>query len=97
MDKQTLLGTFFGFPQCCVKEFTNNPIPYWERLEIVQLTMRNGFVPCPECAAKVLTKKITLENLIQNRLCSIPFKVEENTHEEDRLMQKEIDEFLKKD
>ena len=95
MDKLILLGQFFGYPQCCVNEFVGNFVPYWERAEIVQLTMEGGFIPCPACAAKILSKEITIEGLIQNRICTVPFH-QSKTEQGDHQLNKEVDIFLEK-
>lgn len=63
-------GKYFGYPECCIQDFLKRTrkitllTPDQERVH-----NGHGFVPCPQCAAKV---KDSAE-LIVDRKCTTPF------------------------
>jgi len=77
------LGKFLGYPECCIKEFCDQPPMFFN---MNKLTMNDedryrascvdgeytGFIPCKKHAEEILQGKITLESLIQNRDKNIP-------------------------
>jgi hypothetical protein len=67
-----LAGKFYGYPSCCIKSFISTSIP---NRTASQLLVHNGsgFIPCPECAEKIIMGQTTLEQLITNRFCSTEF------------------------
>lgn len=76
-------GRLFGYPECCIRAFGNDPpevmqrtMPTKEHLQRYAAACINGkftgFIPCYEHAKQILSGKITLESLINNRLDSLP-------------------------
>lgn len=66
-----ILGTFLGYPQCCITEFVERS----GKAPDNQITASNGtgFIPCKECTAAIENKAVTLDELIQNRVHSDSF------------------------
>lgn len=77
-DKQKVQrdnGIFLGYPLCCIKEFIEKPSYLEDRVQRVQQTSVNGFVPCPSCAMKLYHNEVSYEELINTRRrCSLPFR-----------------------
>ena len=68
--KQT--GEYFGYPKCCIDSFSK--VPFNKRtLSQLNVHKYTGFIPCDQCATKIMSNEITLENLIKNRICIVPF------------------------
>lgn len=76
MEKQNTIikkqGEFFGYPTCCVKAFLRRVSGKKTRDEQLQAA-RAGFIPCFKHANKILKGEISLDNIIENRICSVPF------------------------
>jgi len=71
IDHWIFMGTYFGYPECCIEDFCtrdSEPTPLQE-----QVHDGTGFIPCPSCCNKILSGETTLEGLISNRRCKIPF------------------------
>lgn len=66
------LGTHFGYPQCCINSFwkTRGALGNKKGAEAGNYT---GFIPCPQCAERVLSGEVRLEELIVNREHPHPF------------------------
>ena len=81
MDQWEYLGIHFGYPECCRKTFKTmmgalgNPLG-------AQAGQDTGFIPCPTHAKQVLNGEILLEDIIENRLHSLPFP---NTNDNEAL------------
>ena len=72
------LGKNLGYPDCCIKEFCNQP-PLMLRINGVTEVDRiryeaslidgeySGFIPCAAHAKKIISGEIKLQNLIKNR------------------------------
>jgi hypothetical protein len=71
------LGIDLGYPKCCVNSFCNYPpqitnsellpLNYNHKLRLKAGTVRGeftGFIPCTDCAVKVLSDDVTLISLI---------------------------------
>ncbi len=80
--KFTILGIYFGYPECCIDWFCER-----ESLLLTfeqQVVNRGyGFIPCPQCAAKVFyhfntRETLTTRVLIKDRINSSPFPKEDN-------------------
>jgi hypothetical protein len=68
------LGSYFGFPECCVKEFTANYCETTRRLYPEGPWMGTGFIPCPCCAPAALEfDQFVANHITPNRRCSTPF------------------------
>lgn len=72
------VGIAFGYPQCCINQFCDEPkevlqkrIPSKDdmnRYEAGKIDgIFTGFIPCSDHANKILSKQITLMELIGNR------------------------------
>lgn len=78
MDKYTYeVGKYLGYPECCIKWFSEERIEKHPS-EHIPLTQEQkavhgyrGFIPCPDCAAKVTEE--TLPTLIKDRQSPHPF------------------------
>ena len=77
------LGKQLGYPECCIREFCNQPPEYLRsnyrtaddmiRYRAGQINNKfTGFIPCLSHARMILTKKIQLKDLIKNRDKSLP-------------------------
>ena len=69
-----MVGRYFGYPDCCITSFIFNietSLLYRkpEQLEAAS----HGFVPCPSCAASILSGKKMVDDLISDRVCPLPF------------------------
>lgn len=87
------VGKLLGYPQCCIKEFCNQPPGSLENLDPVEtykIHLRwkashigpyySGFIPCYAHALEILTGHTELKDLIQNRSAAIkPFPIEWGT------------------
>ena len=60
------LGEWFGYPRCCIDYFLISAGAMLND-EGAEAGMNTGFIPCPNCAKKVLDGKIKLGDLIKNR------------------------------
>ena len=82
------VGTFFGYPKCCIDWYINQQETYgkgstenltkyqWEYLEENDVA---AFMPCPQHARKIIRKGINPANILINRKASLqfPFQDEE--------------------
>lgn len=82
MDRYQILGQYFGYPQCCIDAFAKQMSERkgWKDREPEVLKVigpyNHGFVPCVDCARKILQGQATFESLIANRECSTPFPID---------------------
>ena len=71
-------GKDLGYPECCIKEFCDQPPAVLERSKPSKDDMRrykagciddnfSGFIPCKAHAKQIIAGKITLESLIKDR------------------------------
>lgn len=68
------MGIHFGFPECCIKEFTADYCETTKRLYPEGPWVGTGFIPCACCAAAALDfPTFVAERITPNRLCSTPF------------------------
>ena len=71
-------GIFYGYPQCCIEAFC--------RLDHIQeesktgskalaslMGKSTGFIPCRQCAEKLQTGELKLQDLISERKSELPF------------------------
>ena len=61
-------GIYYGIPTCCICSFISTPIN--ERSDDVKQLcseMKVGFVPCSECAKRILDGEVQPDELIHNR------------------------------
>lgn len=73
------VGKYFGYPICCITSFENIQNNAGRRTaEQAYLTaiQGTGFTPCPKHAKEIVEGKITIESLIINRMCPLPFPEE---------------------
>lgn len=65
-----LLGKYYGYPKCCIDSF----IADTKRTRSQRYTHKgSGFIPCNNCATKIINGESTLEQLIKNRIYSEEF------------------------
>ena len=65
-----LLGKFYGYPECCIDSFILD-IKRTRNQRYVHKGL--GFIPCNNCATKIMNGENTLEQLIKNRIFSKEF------------------------
>ncbi len=72
------LGRELGYPECCIKEFCDQPPEILKHQKASKDDMRRykagcingqftGFVPCAAHAKEITTGRITLQSLIKDR------------------------------
>ena len=74
MSGQKLLGKYLGFPDCCIKFFTESSIP--EIQKNWDVAKHTGYIPCNVCAERIRKGEIKLEELVGSsnpRLTEHPF------------------------
>ena len=69
------LGKHYGYPDCCIVDFC---MTHWTARTINQEKVHNnqGFVPCPNCADKIVEGKAKIEDLIVDRKSKSPYPVD---------------------
>lgn len=69
-DMWTILGKYYGYPQCCIDSFRKLEHVFGESRKLTG----TGYIPCLKCNKK------SVENLIlsiqKKRICSLPFPEE---------------------
>lgn len=72
-------GLYFGYPPCCILSFLKRvqAIDQGENIDTSAqkriMNNKHGFIPCPTHAEMIVTKKTTIEEIIQNRICEKHF------------------------
>jgi hypothetical protein len=80
INYRELFGKYYGYPKCCIDSFiigtkkTRNQRYSHKRL---------GFIPCNNCATKIMNGEITIEQLIKNRIYSKAFP--KNSRKKERI------------
>jgi len=71
ISSQHDIGNYYGYPKCCIKDFEK----ILQRPNNLQckISKHSGFIPCMICCQLIIKDKIKIEDLIQNRICKIPF------------------------
>lgn len=89
MNVTEVIGRYFGYPTCCIKEYdrvlASGGRKSTEQI-LVQARHNHGFVPCTAHCQQILEGKTTIESLIHDRLCPLPYPEEPDIEV--------IDEFL---
>lgn len=77
------LGRDLGYPECCIKEFCEQPPQLMKgkptkddrrRYKAAHIDGHfTGFIPCRKHAKEITMRRIKLSDLITNRTFSIPF------------------------
>lgn len=70
-------GKKYGYPDCCIKEFSENAfkVKSPERNVCFIAAENSGFVPCYYHSCQILNNEIKITDLINNRVCEKPFKL----------------------
>lgn len=83
----TRLGKYFGYPDCCIKDFikhgSDQTVDQWA------VHRGTGFIPCRLHAQDIVEGVYSLESLIQNRQHSLPFPFENKAEKEQFIKQME--------
>lgn len=73
-------GDYYGYPDCCIRSVAERAVKgredgVWEELDEnqQQVVDNKGFIPCPECAKKLVETNQPLSSLIKNRKCPTPY------------------------
>ena len=73
--KLRFYGNYFGYPKCCINQFVKMVLAEKTPTRLQKnIGEKTGFIPCSYCSWKILTKKVMLDELVQNRRCKIPFR-----------------------
>lgn len=81
--ENTPLGKELGYPDCCIKEFCNQPPAFLKHNKPNKDDLRRykagcingqftGFIPCAFHAKEITTGKITIQSLIKDRNQNLP-------------------------
>ena len=64
-DRYELLGKYYGYPKCCIDSFIGDT-----KRTCTQRYVHKGlgFIPCNNCAIKIMNGENRLEQLIKNRI-----------------------------
>ena len=66
-------GEYYGYPECCIRAF-HTFVMFRDISPERQRAAKNGFVPCQDCAEKILNGQRKLHELIlPTRKCDKPF------------------------
>lgn len=71
-DHWKKLGTYFGYPNCCIKAFCEGRTTH-----DIKITKGTGFVPCNQCMERIKNKEVKIEDLIINRTHSQKFPLDD--------------------
>jgi hypothetical protein len=72
--RYSALGSYLGFPECCVAAFSTDFCATTKNLYPEGPWMGTGFIPCACCAEEALNfDKFVAERITPNRLCASPF------------------------
>ena len=69
-------GKKYGYPECCITDFSNrieNDMYILPSRTQIRVSNKTGFIPCSYCSWKVLSKQCKLIDLIKNRKCKTLF------------------------
>lgn len=70
--RHRMLGEYFGYPKCCIESFCDESKERTAYQKAVA-NLKYGFVPCDDCARKVVEGRVEVQDLIQNRICNTEF------------------------
>lgn len=73
------VGRYFGYPICCISSYEKilaNGGKRTAEQAYLSIVNNSGFIPCHEHSKQILEGKITIESLINNRICPLPFPEE---------------------
>jgi DNA-directed RNA polymerase subunit M/transcription elongation factor TFIIS len=88
-------GNYYGYPTCCIAHFVKHrllpimPAPLTSTQNI--LHSNTGFIPCPDCADKLIKENKELSSLISRRICPYSFPKDESD-----VIQEEVDALVAK-
>ena len=86
-----LLGTYYGYPQCCIDALWSPRPSIVSRHPIIG----TGYVPCPQCATKSREELIGI--ITANRHCPLPFPNDGETNFDSLLKYYQTNYTLPKD
>ena len=73
-SKMYKLGSYYGYPKCCINDFVMRKHNNKESKPIQEFAgICTGYVPCLQCSEKIISKKLSLTELIKNRKCKKVF------------------------
>ncbi len=70
------MGRFYGYPQCCIDSFCNRTEFLKKGCIQFRAAKGHGFIPCLECARKVLRGETSLADLVINRSAQTAFPID---------------------
>ena len=97
LDKQRIMGEYYGYPKCCIDSWCkNHPQFYFDRPEVQQKASLEGFVPCLAHSHEIMRGEVTHEQLITDRICPTPFPDQGSDKDVDKYLAKYVKELLKR-
>ena len=67
-------GLYYGYPKCCINDFVIRLHNNQQSEPIQELAgMYTGFSPCMKCSEKIILKKLSPHDIIENRSCKTEF------------------------
>ena len=81
-------GLFYGFPICCIKDFTELKHTGMEQFKLIG----SGYIPCSNCATKSESELIKI--IADNRFDPEPFPEQSDWDERDKFVDRLIKEGL---
>lgn len=78
-NSQKLKGIYFGYPQCCIREFIEDEpgSVNWQRRDLLPQN-GTGFIPCMTHTLGILAGEYKLKDLIKDRGCKHEFPVDDH-------------------
>lgn len=75
MNYYEIVGRYFGYPECCIKDFMSRDEAPEEKRQLCG----SGYIPCPDCNNKE-TYQILIE-INRNRVHYEPFPLSDTSEE----------------
>jgi hypothetical protein len=66
-SKNQCWGDYFGYPKCCIRSFHDMLKSGYQHKDLSherKIVTTNGFVPCQNCAERIVRGEITIYELI---------------------------------
>lgn len=72
------MGSYYGYPKCCINSFVLKTHNEQETKPIQEAAGRySGYIPCVKCSKHIITKNLSLNDLIKNRTCKNTFPIDD--------------------
>jgi hypothetical protein len=72
------MGSYYGYPKCCTNDFVIRMHNEQKIKPIQEVAGRySGYIPCVKCSKYIITKNLSLNDLIKNRTCKNKFPIDD--------------------